>query len=106
MNTKGDIMVHSGVFSALADIMSTSGNILINVGEGYWENNSICYCTEHPSVLVISSSGGTSNKKCWGVRVLRVPNFVKNYTTEYTNSQNLYCCVHYFYRQGFTFKNY
>ena len=28
-----------GVFSTLGDIMSTPGDIMINVGEGHWENN-------------------------------------------------------------------
>ena len=38
-----------------------------------------------------------------GVRMLRVPNFVNNYTIRCANSQNLYCWVRYFYTQGFTF---
>ena len=58
--------------------------------------------------------GGTSNKR-GRVRMLRVPNFVKNYTIGCANSQKStllgvliykYLWVHYFYTQGFKFKNY
>ena len=39
MSTLGDIMSTLGVFSTLGDIMSTPGDVMINVGEGHWENN-------------------------------------------------------------------
>ena len=61
--------------------------------------------------------GGTSNKKWRGVRMLRVPNFVKSYTIGCANSQKIilllvliykkiYCWLCYFYTQWFTLKNY
>ena len=40
--------------------------------------------------LPIKSDGG-------GVRMLRVPYFVKNYTIGCANSQKLYCWVRYFF---------
>ena len=36
--------------------------------------------------------------------MVRVPNFVKNYTAGCPDLQKLYCWVRYFYRQGFTLK--
>ena len=39
MSTVGGIMNTLGVFSTMGDIISTSGAIMINVGEGHWENN-------------------------------------------------------------------
>ena len=39
-----------------------------------------------------------------GVRMLRVPNFVKNYTAGCPDFQKVFCWVRYFYRQGYTLK--
>ena len=39
MNTVGDIMSTLGVFSTLGGYHEYTGDIMINVGEGHWENN-------------------------------------------------------------------
>ena len=58
MSTVGISWVHWGYSVRWGNIMSTPGDIMINVGEGHWENNWICMETPvyrtSPGVLMIS----------------------------------------------------